>query len=328
MKVGGIQPGLSEFRCSWSASTYRYSQPSSRTQRENRSSAHYPQPAEPPLLGAPLSIPLATVAFFQVITTLCVPAVSAADFDHSHRLFTAELRKYVRNDGVKYKQWQQHQEKFYSYLNTLKSVTAEDFATFSPDRKKAFWLNTYNALAIKLVLDNYPINGNNKDYPAASIRQIPDNWKAVKWKAAGRDIDLYTIKHQILRSEIADHRTHFAVVPAARGASPLQPSAYTEKGLDKRLTDNMIEFMKRPDHLQFDPEQETIRVSRVFRWFALDFIKQESGKPVFPPPPDPVIVQDFVMPFAPPEVQKQFEGKKAKVEFLIYDWALNESTAK
>ncbi len=269
--------------------------------------------------------PIVTILFLLQISAIGNLSATAAEFDHGHRLFSGELKKYVRTDGVRYKDWKEHRGKFDLYLEALKAVNPEDYEHFSPDERKAFWLNTYNALAIKLVLDNYPIKGNNRDYPANSMRQIPDCWKAVKWKAAGRDVDLYTIKHQILRSEIADYRTHFAVVPASRGGPKLSTRAYTPKGLDARLTADTTEFMNNEEHLQFLPDQQTIKVSKIFRWFALDFVKRVDGKAVFPPPADEEIVQEFVMPFAAPEVQKQFEGKRAKVEFILYDWSLNES---
>lgn len=263
-----------------------------------------------------------------VLQATDLPVFSRSQFDHTHKLFSAELKKYVRNDGVRYKAWKDHRERFDRYLDSLKAVTPEEYETFSADRKKAFWLNTYNALAIKLVLDNYPIHGNNKDYPPNSMRQIPDSWKAVKWNAAGRIVDLYTIKHQILRSEIADYRTHFAVVPDSRGGPKLTAPAYTDHGLDERLQTAMITFLSNPEHLQFCPEDQLIKVSKIFRWFALDFVKKVDGKALFPPPPDSQIVQDFVMQFAPPDVQKQFQGKEAKVEFIPYDWSLNESSSK
>lgn len=255
------------------------------------------------------------------------PGAAATRFDHDHKLFTAELKNYVRPDGVRYKTWIAHREKFNRYLERLRALTAEDYTAFSDIEKKVLWLNTYNALALKLVMDNYPINGSNRDYPANSMRQIPDCWKAVKWNVAGREVDLYTIKHKILRSEIQDYRTHFSVVPASKDAPPLPIKAFTPSDIEERLTTTMQTYLKNPEHLQFDPEHNTIKVSRIFRWFLLDFVKRDAnGKAVFPPPPDSEIVQEFSLQFAPESVQKQFEGKKAQIEFLPYDWTLNESS--
>jgi hypothetical protein len=262
-----------------------------------------------------------------LLLLLAFSEARAADFDHSHKAFSNELKKFVRKDGVRYRSWKTDRSRLDAYLETLKSITPQDYSQFTADQKKALWLNTYNALAIKLVLDNFPINGKNQDYPANSMRQIPDSWRAVKWEVAGKPVDLYTIKHQILRSEIQDYRTHFAVVPCSKGGPKLHSRAFNAKEIDNTLTSLTTEFFAgRPDHIEFVPEQDTIRVTKIFRWFALDFVKKVDGKPVFPPPPDNEIVQEFVMQFASPEIQKHFEGKKAKVEFLLYDWSLNESS--
>lgn len=256
------------------------------------------------------------------------PLPAEAEFDHKHKQFTAAMKKYVRPDGVRYKSWKADRKKFDEYIQTLESLTAEEYDLFSAIEKKVLWLNAYNALALRLVLNNYPIQGSNRDYPTNSMRQIPDCWRAGKLKIAGRDVDLFTIKHQILRSEIQDIRTHFSVVPASKGGPVLSPRAFTPIDVDARLTANMNVYLKDEAHLKFEPEQNTIKVSRIFRWFTLDFVgKDASGKPVFPPPPDAEIVQEFVLRFAPKEVQEAFADKRAKVEFLIYDWSLNESAA-
>ncbi|MBY0547209.1 MAG: DUF547 domain-containing protein [Candidatus Obscuribacterales bacterium] len=256
-----------------------------------------------------------------------MPSSAAVKFDHEHKLFSEELKKYVRPDGVRYKAWIKDRAKFNQYLDELRAVTAQDYTGFSDLEKKALWLNTYNALALKLVMDNYPIQGNNSDYPANSMRQIPDCWKAVRWNVAGRDVDLFTLKHKILRSEIQDYRTHFSVVPASMGGPRLAAKAFAPDDINERLTTNMKTYLTNPEHLQFAPDQNTIKVSRIFRWFLLDFVKRDAdGKAVFPPPSDDEIVQEFSMQFAPESVRKQFDGKKAKVEYLPYDWTLNEST--
>ena len=41
----------------------------------------------------------------------------------------------------------------------------------SREERLAFWLNAYNALVLKTVIDHYPIPRQTKDYPDRSIRQ-------------------------------------------------------------------------------------------------------------------------------------------------------------
>ena len=46
----------------------------------------------------------------------------------------------------------------------IKTVTAKDPRDYCREEQKAYWLNLYNALTLKLILDNYPVD---------SIENIP-----------------------------------------------------------------------------------------------------------------------------------------------------------
>src|SRR5690349_16637519 len=52
------------------------------------------------------------------------------------------------------------------------SLAAAPVASMSRDEQVAFWLNAYNALVLKTVIDNYPIVQRTRDYPAHSVRQV------------------------------------------------------------------------------------------------------------------------------------------------------------
>src|SRR5690349_21190312 len=81
--------------------------------------------------------------------------LQAFAFDQTHRLFTAELRKYVRPEGVLYGEWKEHQDGLDHYLDSLAQLTEKEYDSFSPQERKSLWLNAYNALAVKLILKNY-----------------------------------------------------------------------------------------------------------------------------------------------------------------------------
>ena len=50
----------------------------------------------------------------------------------------------------------------------------------------AFWLNAYNALVLRTVIDHYPIRAAHAEYPANSIRQIPGAFERLQHRVAGR----------------------------------------------------------------------------------------------------------------------------------------------
>ncbi len=252
----------------------------------------------------------------------CSPAFA---FDHSHKLFTAELKKYVKKSGVHYEKWKQKRAGLDRYFKELEAVSAEDYASFSEKQKKALWLNVYNALAIRLVLDQYPINGKNANYPASSIRQIPDVWKSASCKMTGKEVSLYVIFHSMMRKDFHDCRSHFAIVPASRGAYPLQPEAFQEARVEQQLEKITKSFMANRENLSADLPSNTIYVSHIFKWFPLDFLSAEGGKIPFPPPADDDVVRNYVMQFLRKDEQEQLKGKQPKIVYKNYDWTLNDA---
>ena len=265
---------------------------------------------------------LLCAALILISAFACAPA---AAFDHSHKLFSAELKKYVKKDGVLYEKWKSKRAGLDHYFTQLQSITADDYAQFTEKQKKALWLNVYNALAIRLVLDQYPIKGKNANYPAASIRQIPDVWKAAVCNMTGKDISLYVIFHSMMRKDFHDCRSHFAIVPASRGAYPLQSEAFQEMKVEQQLEKITKAFMANRENLSADLSSNTIYVSHIFKWFPLDFLSAPGGKIPFPPPADDDVVRNYVLPFLRKDEQEQLKDKQAKIVYKNYDWALNDA---
>lgn len=273
---------------------------------------------------------LSTAAFKLLTCYFCLLflASPACAFDHSHKLFTSELKKYARPDGVRYAKWKEHPEGLLKYLESLKNLSQEEYDRFTADERKALWLNAYNALAVKLVMDHYPIKGTSEYYPSSSIRQIPNCWDAIKWSIAEKEVTLYTIAHDILRRE-RDGRTHFGIVPATKGGGNLQSKAFQAKTLDDQLNQVTAQYLSRPENLHCDFVLFTITVSGIFKWFPLDFIScTPDGRVPMPPPKDDDIVRSYVEKFLPADVRTRLKGKEMKIIYAPYDWSLNDAGVK
>jgi hypothetical protein len=258
---------------------------------------------------------------------LCLAIPAQAAFDQSHRLLSAELKKYADKKGIHYRMWKEHPELLDKYLSGLADVSPDEYQQFSPDQKKAFWINAYNSIIIRIVLDHYPVHGTKAYYPPNSARQIPNLWEVFKYKVAGQEINLYDIEHKIIRREFKDPRMHFAVVCAARGCPTLADSAYTGGRLEDDLNLAAQRYMTDSNHVQYDPEHNVIKVSKLFQWFPLDFLLASApAKMPMPPPADDEIVFNYALAFAPREIREKYaDTKKVEVVYLPYDWSLNDA---
>lgn len=267
-----------------------------------------------------------------VIASFVLPAIfctssSARAFDHSHRQFTNELQKYVGLDSVDYQSWRKSPASLKRYIDSLTAIKSNEYKTFSTNEKKALWLNAYNAMTIYLVLKNYPVKGNKKYYPSDSIRQIDGFWEDNKITIAKRTATLAQIEHNVLRRDFNDPRTHFAVVPAARGGATIDRVAFRPYGLNVWLDRKTKEYLGDLRNVHVDTKTKTVYVTQLFRWFPIDFAKSVKLEKKFPPPTDDEIIVTYLKKFGPRALVRKLntlESKDLRVIYEPFDWALND----
>ena len=168
------------------------------------------------------------------------------------------------------------------------------FESFSKTKKIAFWINTYNALTIDLILRNYPLE---------SIKDIKDPWKQRLWKLADLDYNLDEIEHKILR-KMNEPRIHFAIVCASESCPKLQNTAFTAENIEEQLTKATQEFLA--DTSKNEISENEIKLSKIFKWFKKDF--EQDGSLI-----------DFLNKYTAIEI-----SDKAKKSFKDYSWDLND----
>ena len=95
----------------------------------------------------------------------------------------------------------------------------------------AYWINLYNALTVRVILDHYPV---------VSIRDIDISpglfsdgpWDKTLITVEGEELTLNDIEHRILRPIWRDPRIHYAVNCASIGCPNLQAHAFTGSDID------------------------------------------------------------------------------------------------
>lgn len=213
-----------------------------------------------------------------------------------HQLWDELLETHVSIDGnVNYKSFKTEYGKLIGYIKFLKFTYSNDILkTFSKEEKLAFWINTYNALTVDLIIRNYPIK---------SIKDIKNPWKQRLWEFGDRNYNLDEIEHEILRN-MDEPRIHFAIVCASYSCPKLQRYAFTAENLDEQLTNVTKEFLA--DETRNKISEKSIRISKIFDWFAKDFTQDGS-------------LIDFLNKYTDVNI-----SPKAKKRYLEYNWALND----
>ena len=179
--------------------------------------------------------------------------------------------------------------------------------------RMAFWINAYNALTVDLVADHFPL---------ASIRDLDGGevWKARHFTVAGRSITLDAIEHQILRP-LGDPRIHFALNCAAIGCPTLRAQAFKTESMDAQLEQASREWVS-TQGIQIDRPNQQLRVSKIFDWYADDFVPA-TGQTI--PNVDARhqgFLQFIALQMEEADAQWIRQGGYELV-FLAYDWQLN-----
>ncbi|OGX04150.1 MAG: hypothetical protein A3G87_00165 [Omnitrophica bacterium RIFCSPLOWO2_12_FULL_50_11] len=235
-------------------------------------------------------------------------------FAFDHLSYAKVLRGYAVNGRVEYSKLKQERQDLDEYVKSLESLSKENYKEMSRDEKIAFWINAYNADAIKLVTDHYPLQKRfgwkALAYPENSIQQIPDVWDRKAIKVLGRELSLNEIEHEILRKEFREPRIHFALVCASVGCPVLREEPYRGEKLDTQLDEQARTFLLDPRKARYEDASDTLYLSPIFKWFRKDF--EKSGG-----------VLSFVKRYLPGEIAKKI-SEDTKIEWLDYGWSLNE----
>lgn len=220
-----------------------------------------------------------------------------ADVDHT--AWDSLLKQYVDGEGrVAYRNLKEKDlAVFKSYLETLATAKIDGL---SVNEEKALWINAYNAAIVNGVLEGYSAEG-------IIGRKQFFSWYTLK--VAGKDRTPDEIEHQILRPKFNDPRIHFAIVCASASCPKLRTEAFVAEHLDAQLDDATRRFINDPSRNQITPGQ--LAVSKIFEWFAEDFVKKSGS------------VANFIQGFVDTDKQAVLKSAGDELDYLDYDWTLN-----
>lgn len=270
---------------------------------------------------------LATLTVCLLFCGLCA-GETAGVFDYGE--YGVVLGSYVDDDGmVNYKGLKSDRQILDKFIDELGGIDRGRYEKWSDRQKIAFWLNAYNALTLKAIIDHYPIKSSwlkSRIYPKNSIRQIDGVWTKLKFNVMGEGVTLEHIEHGILRKEFGEPRIHMAMVCAAIGCPSLRNEPYTGEKLADQLDDQSLKFLLDPS--KFRIRDERAYLSPIFKWFGEDFVESFGQNAEFKYCKNPKrAVLGFVKKYAVEPFSYTSEVICA-IKYLDYDWSLNEQAGK
>jgi len=229
-----------------------------------------------------------------------------------HRPFDRLLDRFVDEEGnVDYAGLKANAASVLApYLNELAQA---DLSGLDRDARLAFWINAYNALTLKLIVEHYPVENIWAVTPGPAAPKDKNSPFAIK---VGRVADtmrtLDEIEHEIIRPHFDEPRIHFALVCAAVSCPTLRREAYRGSRLDVQLDDQTRAFFHDEAKNRIPAGDETIALTRILKWYGRDVGPTSDA------------LQRFIASYFQGRVQKRLAAAAYEVTFLPYDWSLND----
>jgi len=178
----------------------------------------------------------------------------------------------------------------------------------SRTEQRAYWINLYNALTLKVVLARYPV---------ASIRDIDISpglfadgpWDRKLVTIEGTKVSLNDIEHRILRPIWRDPRIHYALNCASLGCPNLRRDAYTAANTNALLEAGARDYINSRRGVTFDGS--SLVVSSIYVWFKPDFGGSDAS------------VIGHLRRYAAPALGKKLV-RASSIGRHVYDWRLND----
>ncbi len=249
---------------------------------------------------------------------------SAHAFDQQHAAWTQFLKKHVTviSNGnasqISYKGAMDDRAALKAYLQSVSEVTQTQFDSFSKAEQLAFLINAYNAFTVEKILTRYPDLKSIRDFG----RLFNDPWKDPFIKLLGKNFTLNGIEHDTIRKPgvYDDPRIHFAVTCASIGCPSLREEADTGRNLDRQLDEQTQRFLSDRTRNRYNAQTGKLEVSRIFDWYKSDFtsgLKGIASREAFFSKYAQLLADSA-------DDQAKIKAGKAAIDFLEYDWALND----
>lgn len=239
-------------------------------------------------------------------------------FEKDYATYKLVLQNFVDGKLVNYRALKKQRNGLDNFVSQLATLSKSEFKLMSQPERMAFWINAYNGLTLRSIIDAYPVS---------SIKDIKGVWDEKRWKAAGQMVTLNEIEHQILRPVFKDARIHFAVNCASIGCPPLLNQPFRSDILDHQLDQMARRFVNDPEQIIIDPGKILIKISELYSWFGVDFVPSNQSPNNYPRlSREDAAVISFIFSYTD---SANMAGVNPdldwSLEFGEYDWKLNET---
>lgn len=220
--------------------------------------------------------------------------------EFSYQYLDEVLRAHVKNGVVNYPAIALD-DRFQFFIWQLDRFNPNELP--SRQHSVAFWINAYNAFAVKGILDGYAPQS-----PWGRYRYF----MAQHHYVGGRPVSLHDLEQDLLVPDFRDPRIHFAIVPASRSAPKLSADVYAPDRLDQQLNDSVRAFINDTTRNRFDRQKKVAYLSMIFKWYETEFIGHSGS-----------LLRYVARYVDDSSLARELTTNRYEIQFLDYEWSLN-----
>lgn len=238
----------------------------------------------------------------SIVTTPAPRPVGGAAFDHAA---LGPILSALADEGIRI--LPETAGDLDDYLAALGEVDPNRLST---TQALAFWINLYNAAALRLV-------GAAQRAGEDSVLRIPGGFDRSSVTVRGRPYSLDSIEHAKVR-RFKDPRIHAALVCGSASCPILRREPYQGDILNTQLDDQLRRFLRAGAAARNDAGE--LSLSLVFAWYGGDFVRPHR-MPVLVPASRGAI-RDALTPWLTADLSDWVRAARPTVVFMGYDWSL------
>ncbi len=195
----------------------------------------------------------------------------------------------------------------HDYLASLRKVNV---ARLSRNEQLAYWINLYNALAVRVIIHFYPVDSIQDINLTRGPWGGGGPWGKDLIRIDGEMISLNDIKHRILRPIWRDPRLHYAVNCTSVGGPNLAVTPYTAATVNAMLNQAARDYVNSPRGVRHT--SDGLVLSKIYAWFSEDFGSGET------------MVLDHIARHASSDTEVKIMSS-TNIAAYQYDWSLNDA---
>ena len=257
-----------------------------------------------------------------------------------HDKCTGILKTFVDDKGmVDYRTLKRKRLELRKLLEEFANLKPNEYKTWSPEDKIAFWINAYNIQMLNIIINNYPIDSyrwlhllpNWEPDSILHINRRVDGLSNQKFYVMEEEFTLQKVEDRFFRKEFDEPRAFFALCYAHLSSPPLRNKPYRGTTLSQQLDDQAKKFLSSPLAFKINNKKRTVYLSHILTptWFGKEFInKYGTDKKFKDQEPAVRAVLNCLINYLSRRDTNYLKLENYSIEYMRPNWRLNDSSGK